>query len=48
MPVLAAAVFEGGWHGPSVKVLDRNLPHTRKRRIWLYVGDRDHPAVVYD
>jgi transposase len=31
-----------------VKVLDRNLPHTRKGRIWPYVGDRDHPAVIYD
>ena len=31
-----------------VKVLDRNLPQTRKGRIWPYVGDRDHPAVIYD
>jgi transposase len=31
-----------------VKVLDRQLPHARKGRIWPYVGDRDHPAAVYD
>ncbi len=29
-------------------VLNRNLPQTRKGRIWPYVGDRDHPAVIYD
>jgi transposase len=28
--------------------LDRSLPQTRKGRFWPYVGDRDHPAVVYD
>jgi transposase len=31
-----------------VKVLDRTLPHTRTGRFWPYVGDRQHPAVVYD
>jgi transposase len=31
-----------------VKVLDRSLPKTRTGRIWPYIGDRDHPAVVYD
>jgi transposase len=31
-----------------VKVLDRRLPKTRTGRIWPYIGDRDHPAVVYD
>jgi transposase len=37
-----------GTDDTPVKVLDRNLPHTRKGRIWPYVGDRDHPAVIYD
>lgn len=37
-----------GTDDTPVKVLDRNLPHTRKGRFWPYVGDRDHPAVVYD
>jgi transposase len=37
-----------GTDDTPVKVLDRNLPHTRKGRIWPYVGDRNHPAVVYD
>jgi transposase len=31
-----------------VKVLDPNLPKTRTGRIWPYVGDAAHPAVVYD
>lgn len=31
-----------------MKVLDRSLPYTRKGRIWPYVGDRDHPAVIDD
>lgn len=31
-----------------VKVLDHSLPQTRTGRIWPYIGDRDHPAVVYD
>jgi hypothetical protein len=37
-----------GTDDTPVKVLDRRLPHTRKGRIWPYVGDRDHPAVIYD
>lgn len=37
-----------GTDDTPVKVLDRQLPHTRKGRIWPYVGDEDHPAVVYD
>jgi transposase len=37
-----------GTDDTPVKVLDRNLPHTRKGRIWPYVGDRHHPAAVYD
>jgi transposase len=31
-----------------VKVLDRSLPRTRTGRIWPYIGDKEHPAVVYD
>jgi transposase len=37
-----------GTDDTPVKVLDRRLPQTRKGRIWPYVGDSDHPAVVYD
>jgi transposase len=37
-----------GTDDTPVKVLDRNLPQTRKGRIWPYVGDRDHPGVIYD
>lgn len=37
-----------GTDDTPVKVLDRNLPQTRKGRIWPYTGDRDHPAVIYD
>lgn len=37
-----------GTDDTPVKVLDRQLPHTRKGRFWPYVGDRDHPAVIYD
>lgn len=37
-----------GTEDTPVKVLDRNLPQTRKGRIWPYAGDRDHPAVIYD
>ena len=44
--VLASKVV--GTDDTPIKVLDRNLPHTRKGRIWPYVGDRDHPAVIYD
>lgn len=44
--VLASKVV--GTDDTPVKVLDRTLPHTRKGRFWPYVGDREHPAVVYD
>lgn len=37
-----------GTDDTPVKVLDRQLPHARKGRIWPYVGDHDHPAVIYD
>jgi transposase len=37
-----------GTDDAPVKVLDRKLPQARKGRIWPYVGDRDHFAVVYD
>lgn len=37
-----------GTDDTPVKVLDRKLPHARRGRIWPYVGDRDHAAVVYD
>jgi len=37
-----------GTDDTPVKVLDRKLRQARKARIWPYVGDRDHPAVVYD
>ena len=37
-----------GTDDTPVKVLDRGLPQTRKGRIWPYLGDQDHPAVVYD
>ena len=44
--VLASKVV--GTDDTPVKVLDRKLPQTRKGRIWPYVGDRNHPAVIYD
>jgi transposase len=44
--VLASKVV--GTDDTPVKVLDRKLPQTRKGRIWPYVGDRDHPGVIYD
>jgi transposase len=37
-----------GTDDTPVKVLDRRLPQTRRGRLWPYVGDRDHPAIVYD
>ena len=38
-----------GTDDTPVRVLDRKLPRTtRKGRFWPYVGDRDHPAVVFD
>jgi transposase len=44
--VLASEVV--GTDDTPVKVLYRRLPHARKGRIWPYVGDREHPAVIYD
>jgi transposase len=44
--VLASKVV--GTDDTPVKVLDRKLRHARKGRIWPYVGDRDHRAVIYD
>lgn len=44
--VLASKVV--GTDDTPVKVLDRRLTQARKGRIWPYVGDRDHPAVIYD
>ncbi len=32
----------------TVPVLDRNLGKTRTGRLWDYLGDRDHPYLVYD
>jgi transposase len=37
-----------GTDDTPVKVLDSQLSHARKGRIWPYVGDRNHPAVIYD
>ncbi len=37
-----------GTDDTPVKVLDRKLPQTRKGRMWPYVGDRQHAAVIYD
>jgi transposase len=37
-----------GTDDTPVKVLDRKLKQARKGRIWPYLGDRDHPGVVYD
>jgi len=32
----------------TVPVLDRRLNRTRTARLWVYLGDRDHPYAVYD
>jgi transposase len=32
----------------TVPVLDRRLDRTRTSRLWVYLGDRDHPYAVYD
>src|SRR5215472_3807734 len=37
-----------GTDDTSVKVLDRKLPFARIGRIWPYVGDANHPVIVYD
>lgn len=44
--VLASQVV--GTDDTPVKVLDRKLTQTRKGRIWPYIGDRNHPAAVFD
>ena len=31
-----------------VPVLDKTLDRTRTGRLWVYVGDQEHPHVVYD
>ncbi len=38
-----------GTDDTPVRVLDKSLPGTtRKGRFWPYIGDREHPAVVFD
>ncbi len=37
-----------GTDDTGVKVLDRKLPFARIGRIWPYVGDAQHPVVLYD
>jgi transposase len=37
-----------GTDDTGVKVLDRKLPFARTGRIWPYVGDDQHPVVIYD
>lgn len=37
-----------GTDDTSVKVLDRKLSFARIGRIWPYVGDVQHPVIVYD
>jgi transposase len=38
-----------GTDDTPVRVFDKSLPGTtRKGRFWPYVGDRDHPGVVFD
>lgn len=32
----------------KVPVLDPSLPHTRNSRFWVYLGDQEHPYVVFD
>jgi transposase len=44
--VLASKVV--GTDDTPVKVLDHKLRQARKGRIWPYVGDREHVAVIYD
>jgi transposase len=44
--VLASKVV--GTDDTPVKVLDRKRGQARKGRIWPYVGDREHVAVIYD
>lgn len=37
-----------GTDDTSVKVLDPKLPFARTGRMWPYVGDPEHPVIVYD
>ncbi len=37
-----------GTDDTTVKVLERGLGFARIGRIWPYLGDREHPVVVYD
>jgi transposase len=37
-----------GTDDTSVKVLDPKLPFARTGRIWPYLGDKEHPVIVYD
>jgi transposase len=37
-----------GTDDTSVKVLDPKLPFARIGRIWPYLGDTEHPVIVYD
>jgi len=37
-----------GTDDTSVKVLDPHLPFARTGRIWPYLGDKQHPVIVYD
>ena len=32
----------------KVPVLDASLPHVRNSRFWVYLGDEQHPYVVFD
>jgi transposase len=37
-----------GTDDTGVKVLDASLPFARTGRIWPYLGDKDHPVILYD
>ena len=37
-----------GTDDTTVKVLDRKLDFARIGRIWPYLGDQEHPVIVYD
>lgn len=37
-----------GTDDTTVKVLDRKLDFARTGRIWPYLGDNEHPVIVYD
>ncbi|MDG3005969.1 IS66 family transposase [Paludisphaera mucosa] len=32
----------------TVPVLDRRLDRARTARLWVYLGDREHPYIIYD